>query len=184
MSYQGIMSYLHPRVIIAKIDEPHDSARGSYVLGSSMAGSHAEFERIVIDYLDYHMNQTMGGSLPPEYLLDKARKILNSTGSFENAVFTALSGTEGGLTKVLNDLAEGLKQEARKAYFDYILDAFIDPLSFEEVVEVMSELQNCLSGYSPQPFSYISPEAMAENYRQILWQYMESLTRYKNLWVY
>jgi hypothetical protein len=45
--YQNVMSYLHPRVIIAKIDEPHDTARGSYVLRSSIAGSYAEFERIV-----------------------------------------------------------------------------------------------------------------------------------------
>jgi hypothetical protein len=137
-----------------------------------------------INYLDHHMSHTMGGSLPADHLLHKARQILDGTGDFENAVFIGLSGTDGGMNNVLNNLCEGLKQEARKAYFDYILDAFIDPLSFEEFVEVMSELQNCLSGYSPQPFSFIQPEAMAANYRQILWQYMESLSRYRNLWAY
>jgi Mn-containing catalase len=117
-------------------------------------------------------------------LLHKARQILNSAGGYDNAVFTALSGTTGGMTKVLNDLAEGFKQEARKAYFDYVVDTFIDPLSFGEIVAVMADLQSCLSGYYPQPFSFTQPEAMAANYKQILWQYMESLTMYKNLWAY
>ncbi len=184
MRYQNIMNHLHPRAIVEKVDLLHDSARGSYNLESSIASSHSEFEEIVMDYLDHHIGQTIGGSMPPEHLLYKARKILDSAGGFDNAVFTGLSGTDGGMTKVLDDLSKGLKEESRKAYFDYIIDSFIDPLSFEEIVEVMSDLKDCLSDFSPQPFEFISPEAMAGSYKQHLWEYIDSLTRYKNLWAY
>jgi len=182
--YDEIMERLNPKVIISVVDEPHDTARGSYVLRSSIAHSYQEFEGIIVHYTDHHMKMIFGNSLPNDHLLQKSRNFLESDGSFKNAAFMGLSGTEGGMIQVLNMIAEGFKAEAKKAYFDYILDSFIDPLSFEQVVRVMKELKTRLSSYSSDSFDYISPEAMAADYKEIIWKYIDALTRYRNLWQY
>ncbi len=74
--------------------------------------------------------------------------------------------------------------EAKQAYFTYVVNTFIDPLSFPDTVELMRELKQKIGAYAPQSFGFIEPEAMASNYKEILWKYIESLTKYKNLWAY
>lgn len=183
--YDDVMRHLHPQVIIEKVEVPHDTARGNYTLQSSIARSHLDFEHTLINYMDHHMRAVVGSSLPPEFLLERARSYLSSGGSnFDNFVFVGMSGTGGGMVAVLNAVAEGFKEQMRRAYFDFVTDSYIDPLSFAEVVEVMSSLKNRLGGFSPQPFAYLEPEAMAADYKNILWQYIESLSTYRNVWQY
>ena len=184
MSFQNIMQHLHPRVIIEKVELQHDTARGSYRLQSSIARSYAEFEQVIIDYANHHMSIVLGVTMPPDMLLAKARNFLDSSCGFKEAAYIALSGSNGGLVYVLNQISEGFKQEAKRAYFDYILDSFIDPLSFEEITAVMAELKDRLGAFSPQPIAYASTAAMAADYKAILWNYIDSLTKYKNLWQY
>jgi len=182
--YDDIMLHLHPRVIIEKTEVPHDNARGNCTLQSSIVSSYSEFENLVIAYTSHHMQETFGHAPPPEFCLDKARKFLETSVGFDNAVFMGMSGTDGGMFNVLNQLNDGFKKEAKQAYFTYILDTFIDPLSFPDTVEVMRELKERIGAYSPQAFGYIAPEAMAANYKEILWRYIESLTQYRNIWAY
>ncbi len=183
--FQDIMQHLHPKVIIEKVELPHDTARAKYALPSSIASSHSEFEKIIINYTDHHMKEVFNGStLPPDHLLSKAQNFLERTANLKQSIFTGLSGTDGGMHTVLNNIAEAFKSEAKQAYFVYVIDTFIDPLSFAEVVEVMRDLKGRLGGYSPQPFAYIQAESMAGDYKDILWQYINSLGQYKNLWQY
>ncbi len=182
--YQDIMQHLHPRVIIEKTEVPHDNARANCTLQSSTVGSHREFEDILIAYVTHHMEETLGMAPPPEFCLDKARRFVDSAIGFDNAVFMGMSGAEGGMSNVLNQVCDGFKNEAKQAYIAYILDRYIDPLSFEEVVEVMRELKEKIGAYSPDSFGYVAPEQMAGNYRDILWRYIDSLGRYRNLWTY
>ncbi len=182
--YGDVMRHLHPQVIIEKVDVPHDTARGNYRLQTSIARSYLEFENILIDYMDHHMRAVIGSSLPPEYLLSKARGYIGNEERFDQALYIGMSGTDGGMVRTLNDVADGFKNEAREGYYRYVLDSFVDPLSFIEVVELMRELKNKLGQYAPQPFNYIEPEAMAAKYRDILWQYIISLQNYRNVWQY
>ena len=182
--YDDLMEHLNPRVIIEKTEVPHDNARAGCTIQSSVVGSYSEFEDLVIAYVVHHMQQTAGLAPPPELCLDKARNFLEHSMGFNNAVFTGLSGTDGGMLNVLNQLNEGFKNEAKKAYFNYFLDRFIDPLSFPEIVELMREFKGRIGAYSPESFGYISPEQMAGNYREIFWQYIDTLTKYRNLWSY
>ena len=182
--FADIMLHLNPRVIIEKTEAPHDRIRGSITLESSIVGSYREFEDIIIAYTSYHMQQTLGNFPPNDYALDKARKFLDASIGFDNSVFMGMSGSEGGMYNVINQICDGFKQEARQAYFSYIVDTFIDPLSFTETVELMREFKARLGAYSPQSFGYVSPEQMASNYKAILYNYIESLTRYRNQWAY
>lgn len=183
--YNEIMQHLNPRVIIEKTETPHNNARASCTLQSSTVRSYQEFVNLLIAYMVHHLRETTG-AISTQYgiCLDKARKFLDASIGFDNAVYMALSGTDGGMPAVLNQLCEEFKKEDKMAYFRYILDSYINPLSFPEVVELMEEIKVRLGGYSPQSFNYVSAEQMAGNYKEILWSYIESLTRYRNLWDY
>jgi hypothetical protein len=178
------MAHLDPRVVIEKTEIPHDNARASCTLQSSTVKDHPEFEELIIAYVAHHTEQIYSMAYPPDICLTRARSFLDNSIGFDNAVFMAMSGSEGGMNTVLNNICDGFKQEAKQAYFRYTIDQFIDPLTFEQVVEVMTEFKQSLGGYSPESFGYISPEQMAGNYRDILWNYINSLTRYRNLWAY
>lgn len=182
--FNDIMEHLCPKVVIEVCEEPHDTARGCYALDSSIAGSYREFERVVIDYMGHHQRIVMGMAMPPDLILDRASSYLDSVGGLKNAAFIGLSGSQGGMVHVLNQLSEGFKAESKRAYFTYIVDSFCEPLAFEQIVEVMREFKETLGAYSPQSFSYISPEAMAADYKSILWAYIDALTKHTNLWAY
>ena len=182
--YDDLMVHLNPRVIIERTEMPHDLARAGVTLQSTVVGSYREFEDTIIGYVGHHMEQTLGNHPPPEFCLDKGRKFIDSSLGWDNAVYLSLSGAEGGIANVLNQVCDGFKKEAKQAYFQYILDRFIDPLSFEDIVELMEALKGKLSEYSPESFNYVSAAQMATHYREILWSYIESLGRYRNIWTY
>jgi len=182
--YDDIMQHLNPRVIIEKVETPHNEARGKYVLRSPVVRSYQEFEAVLVDYLNHHMKELYGSSLPPALLLAQARELLEQSEGFENSAYIALSGANGGVGYVLNNLAEGYKHKHKKAYFEYIMDTYIDQLDFSQVVELCRELKDKLSRFSPQPFNYISPEQMAADSKKNVWKYIETLTQHRNLWQY
>ena len=179
-----LMVPLDPRTIIAKTETPHDQARASITLQSIIVQSYAEFEDTLIAYIAHHTQMILGTALPIELCLDKARKFLDSSIGWDNAVYIAMSGSEGGVPNILNQINDQFKQESKQAYFSYYVDKFIDPLNFEEVVFVMAEIKEKLGAYSPESFGYISAESMAANYKDILWKYVESISRHRNLWSY
>ena len=174
---------LDPRVLTEKTETLHDDARAKATLESSIVRSHGEFESLNMAYVAHHTKETFGMAFPPEHCLDKARRFIDQSIGYDNAAFIALSGTEGGMPYVLNQINEGFKKEAKQAYFNHVLTV-IDPLNFQEIVELMVELKEKLGAYSPESFNYISPEQMAANYKDILFNYINSLTRYRNLWAY
>jgi hypothetical protein len=180
------MTHLNPKVIIEKTELPNDTARGKYSLKSSIARSYQEYEKTIIDYMDFHFKEVYkGNSFPPEMLRDRADKYLKKTGGLtETSAYIALSGANGGIPYLLNLIAEAIKEEMKRAYFDYVITTFINPLSFQEVVELMREFKSSLVNYSPKSFAYIEPEAMAADYKEVIWNYIEQLTQYKNLWKY
>jgi|TARA_B100000315_G_C14554661_1_gene577540 hypothetical protein len=179
-----LLKHLNPKKIIEQTEIPNDRARASVTLQSSTVRNYAEFERIIIAYVTHHMQIVFGNAPPPHFCLDKARKFLESSIGWDNAVYIAMSGAEGGMPHCLNQINVQFKQESKQNYFRYFLDQFIDPLNFSEVVEVMRELKEKIGEYSPESFRYIEPEALAANYKDVIWKYIDSISRYRNLWDY
>ncbi len=182
--YDEIMMHLDPRIIIEKTQTPYDNARAGCTLQSSIVGSYSEFDSLVTAFVVHVMETAQHGAPPIDHCQHKARTFLDNTMGFDNAVYTAMSGAEGGMQLVLNNITDGFKEEAKRAYFNYILDSYVEPMNFDEIVELMTELQEKIGAYSPESFGYVTPYQMAGKYREILWNYIDSLTRYRNLWSY
>ena len=182
--FQDVMYYLHPQVIIQKVETPHNAARGKYVLRSPVVSGAQEFDNVIIDYMDHHLRELHGNSLSPDLLMAQAHELLEQAEGFDNLRFIALSGANGGIGYVLNVLAEAYKKRHKKAYFTYVMNTYIDELNPSQVLELCREFKDRLSGFSPQPFSYISPEAMAADFKAMLYRYIDTLTQHRNLWQY
>lgn len=179
-----IMVHLNPRTIIEKTQIPHDNARASITLQSSIVGSYREFEDIIIAYVAHHTQSVFGTAFPPELCLDKARRFLDLSIGWDNSVYIAMSGDQGALPFCLNEINEQFKQESKSAYFNFILGQELDILNYREIVQLMSELKQKIGAYSPESFGYIEPEAMAANYKDVLYKYIDSVSRHRNLWDY
>ena len=112
--YQQIMRYLNPKTVIAKTVVPHDTARGKYLLNSSIVRSYLEFENVIIDYTTKHMRETLGGAPPIDFVLHRARGFLEASLGWDNSVFIGMSGIDGGMHLVLNKICGGFKEEPAK----------------------------------------------------------------------
>ena len=123
--FNDLSHHLDPKVIIEKAELPHDSARGKFTIKSSIARSYQEYEKTIIDYTDHHMKEVFGCSLPADHLLEKAQNYLDKSSGIKQSVYMGLSGTEGGMNTILNNIAEGFKADAKKAYFEYVVNTFV-----------------------------------------------------------
>jgi hypothetical protein len=182
--YNQMMQYLNPKEIIKKTQIPHDNARASVTLQSSTVRNYAEFEETIIAYVAHHTQKVLGMPLPPDLCLSKARRFLDSSIGWDNAVYIAMSGAEGGVPQILNELNDSFKQESKQSYFTYFLHQVLDPMNFSETVELMTELKQKIGAYAPESFNYISAQQMAGNYEDIIWKYIDSVSRHRNLWDY
>lgn len=182
--FDDVMKDLDPDVILRKTQLEHDEARGKYVVKSPIVRSHDEFVREVIAYANFHHTAIFGLPMPDDYALDKAREFLENgvKGGWKTAVLLGLSGNEGGMRYICNAICDSWKYRSERAYFDYIMDVIhIDPLNFEQVVQLMKEFKTKLSDYAPPSFKLLSPEAMAADYKNIIWEYITSLKKYYHL---
>jgi hypothetical protein len=183
--FEIISQILDPINMVKNVEGVHDTARGRYSIHSPKVNSYKEYEDAVVHYVDHiHRGVFNGATLSSEMLLHKAKGLLDQSMGFKNGAFIALSGKDGGLIKIFNEISDAFKAEHRKAYFEYIIDEHINPLSFQEVVSVMTDLQDKIMAFSPQVYKYIQPESMAADYRSLLWDYINQLGNFKNLYDY
>jgi len=184
-SINEIMKHLDPRIILEKTLIPHDTARCKFQLASSIVGSSKEFENVLIQYMDHHLKEVYSHSEAPHILLAKARNYMEQAKiKYEEAQYSALFGSNGGLNNVLNQICAGIQQEERMAYFTYVMNTFIDSLNFSQKVDLMREMKSKLAAFSSPSAQYLEPEAMAHEYREVIFQYIEQLMQYKHLWRY
>jgi hypothetical protein len=181
--FETISQLLDPRKMVENVESVHDTARGRYSIQSPKVDTYKEYEDAVVHYVDHiHREVFNGATLSPEMLLQKAKGLLDSSMGFKNGAVLALTGKDGGLIKIFNEISDAFKAEHRKAYFEYIIDEHIDPLSFNEIVKVMTDLQDKIQAFSTQGFKYVEPNSMAADYRNLLWDYINQLGNFKNLW--
>ncbi|MCK5707044.1 MAG: hypothetical protein KAI43_05275 [Candidatus Aureabacteria bacterium] len=180
--FDDVMRHLNPKVIIEKTEIPHDTIRAKYVLKSSIVSSYREYENIIIDYIAFHSKALNNYPFSPDICLHEADKYLKKLGGLEKACYIGTSGADGGMPYILNLLNDGFKATAREAYFRFILNSFVTPHNFDETIELMQGLKDKLSAYSPYSFQYFSAAAMTADYKSIIWNYIDSLAQYKNIW--
>lgn len=180
----NLISSIDEQAITQKVGIPHDEARMRYSLKGNTVDNYQEFTTIIADYYNYHLSQCVvrGGSISRTEASGRAKEILEQEyrregGDLNTAYNDAHDGTNGGLRVILDKLADHLKGESVERYIREAFDRFVEPVSWEQKVEIMRQF---IAKYGSQFSSSINPsqiERYAQNYQELIRAYVDSLRR-------
>jgi hypothetical protein len=180
---EKIMDILHPSELTL-LDAKHDTARAKFILNSTIVGNYLEYDRIIVSYFRHHLTE-IGEAVPvsPEKALAEAKACMKDGGmDEEEAVHRAMSGEDGGMASVLTAISEGLKKRERAAKFEFVMNAYVNPLEFSQKVELMRELATKLiAGGTRKSYSQISPEELAGDYKRWISEYIQEQSKFKHI---
>ncbi|MFC2085205.1 hypothetical protein ACFLS9_09115, partial [Bacteroidota bacterium] len=133
-----------------------------------------EFDNMIADYYNYHFGRCIstGAKLIRSESAGRAKEIIEkgykSKGLEKlNAYYDGKYGTNGGMYRILDLIAESLKEQAVKYHIRDVLDRYIEPSSFDEQVSIVKEIFQKI-GYSLPYIDYDHPERYARNYEELI----------------
>ncbi len=181
--FARMLERLHPARLVREIEVPHDTVRGAYQLKSSVVYSSEEFESVLADFMRfYYMRMFHGFDPGNNFALGEAKRLLKQILDFDEALFRATSGTEGGLGSVLSAISEAWKREMLNNYVDNVMNECWNERNYEQCEEVFADFTEALRKYAPHSFEYISRVELIRNGKNVIKNYILSLRKYKNLW--
>ena len=141
--------------ILEKLDEgamaesmlKHDIAREKYILKNLTVSSYGDFLTEITLYYRHHVRYVRGKDEVPDKVsridLAEAIKVVDqafpSLGGVQYAFTIAKEGIQGGAKYVIDSMASVLKKDWEEQYIDSILVFYINPLDFQQKVELMKQ---------------------------------------------
>ena len=139
MDVDRILDLLSQDRINREVLQQHDVARESFQAPSVTVRDHQEFKFLVTSYVEHHKRVTDGGTPGPAAAFGEGKRILDKAfgqdqfqEGYAAAMQAALSGANGGLRQVLNEIADALKHHALNEYMDHVYHQHINVLSKED----------------------------------------------------
>ena len=183
-SVNSLLQALEERTIAQRIAIPHDEARMQYSLNSSTVTDFDEFSRVIADYYNYHYTRCIshGGNLSANEATGRAKEILEQiyrrrNGDIVSAFNDAHDGTNGGMRGILDIIDEGIKAEAVQRYIREVFDQHVTPNSWEQKVEIIRQFIRRCGANLGSAIRGDQPERYAQNYRELIRSYVDSLRR-------
>jgi len=131
-----ILLLLEQRHLNQHVLQAHDVAREAFLLPTMQVRDHREFNYLCQTYVQHHVAHVGQGRLSDPAAFGEAKEILNRAfgqdrfqEGYAAALQIALDGSEGGMRRILNELANALKQRALEQYFDHVYHEHINVLS-------------------------------------------------------
>jgi hypothetical protein len=181
-SIHQLLTMLDEQTIARAVQIPHDNARISYPLARNTAADYVDFERVIGDYYNHHFCSCVarGGELPQFEAIGRAKRILESEYrrrnlTINNAIADAKEGTNGGLSTILNTIADALKSESVEQYIEDVFDRHVAGDSWEQRVEIMRQLLAHFGDVLPHAVRSQPPERYAQDYKDFIRYYADAL---------
>ena len=183
-SINSLLAELDERAIAQRVGIPHDEARMRYSLTSNTLGSFDEFTWIIADYYTKHFTACVshGGSLSISEASGRAKELLEKEyrkrgGDIVSAYNDAHDGLNGGVRKVLDVIAEGIKAESVERYIRDVFDRHVAPNSWEQKVEIIRQFIAHCGLYMAPSIEADQPERYARDYRELIHNYVLALEK-------
>lgn len=180
----SLLSELDEKTIARKITLKHDEARRTFRLYSTKVADYDAFQDIIGKYYKHHFfNAICPGSTTEEWRATQtAREIVEKIyekqgGNIVKAIRDACDGSNGGISRILDLIAEHIKAEAVEAYISYTFDQHIDPMDFEEKEEIVRQFIRHFKKYLPFTLDEARPERYANDYTKLIRAYLDGLKR-------
>jgi len=175
-----LMHALSEQEITDNVTLPHERARRSYPhQPGDRVRDQRHLEAILGDYLAYHIRAT-GMAIPAIARFDAIarakqlalvgyrRRAGNRDATMANLMDSALSGIRGGVWEMLDDIADGLKQEAMQHYNDEVIDRFVRIGNWSDRVRVARQFLDLYGHMLPDRLHRQPPEAIAANFKELI----------------
>jgi hypothetical protein len=183
-SINNLLAELDERTIAQRIGIPHDEARMRYSLTSNTVGSFEEFTRTISDYLNYHFTLCIshGGSLSASEASTRAKILLEREyrrhgGDIVNAYADGHEVLQGGMRKILDIIAEGLKAESVEAYVREVFDRYVAPNSWEQKVDIIRQFIAQCGVHLGSSIRTADAARFASSFKEIIESYVSALQR-------
>lgn len=181
-SLANLMTELDERAIAANVGIKHDQARSQYPLRSITVRSWDEFIGIIADYYSKHFSicNSIGGSFSRPEAAQRAREIIekeyrNKGRTINSAYNDAHEGTNGGMSAILDIIANNLKMESIQRYVQDTFDRYVTPISWSEKVSLISQFIDHCGLHHNSSIDRNNPERYAHDYKDLIWAYAQQL---------
>ena len=179
---QQFLRSLGEQEIARAVKIPHDEARIRFPLNRNTVQDYDEFEAITSAYVQHHHSACVGvgGQLSPSRARSMAKQILGReyqrrNGTAVNAFYDALNGTNGGLRRLLDIIAEQLQSEAVEDHIRDVFDRFIRPISWEQKLQFITAFIDACDHFLDSSIVRSQPERYAQNYEELVRSYVRGL---------
>ena len=162
------------------VGKPHDTARGSYSLASTMIADWPDFENALLDYYCHHCRVVGGGDQgdPAKNLGAAKEYAVRGAGynaTIEQIFRNAKEGANRGLVGVLDGIANAIKQKQIEYYLSSAFGAYVDPTSISETTEIMRQFFRKCGAFLPSHIDVNSPEYYAKNFRSYITVFSQAM---------
>lgn len=169
-----ILDMLDADRIAEVLGNKNEMARETFSLARNTVSSHPEFYDIIMRYYRHHFAETVcrGVPIPDDMAASDARSILDQAyrdqGGYEGAYNNARTGKAGGMRGVLNAIAGAMRNRQEEQYIEHIFFTHIDPMDYDESVEIMKQYLDRFGGYLAPSDRARSPHDLSRNYDVII----------------
>ena len=183
----SMMNELDPRTIAQRVDLPHQEAQLRYHLTQPTVDSFTEFKRIIGDFYAHQFSACIsnGGRPSREYAEGQAETILEREYRRRNsdivgAYRDAQLAMNGGMSKILQTLAEGIKYEAVQLYTRDVFERYAEPSSWDEKVAIVRQFIAEQSVRLGEDIDPTTPERYAANFQPLIQSFVDAMRHTKD----
>lgn len=182
-----ILNLLDGGYIATTIGNKHELARNSFPLTSNVVSGHPEFYDVTVRYYRHHYSYTISPHvvLPEEMAASEVRNILDHAfrehGGYVGAYECSRTGVAGGLSGVLNAVANALRTRQEIEYVDHVIRTECNEMVYDEIVELMRQYVDRFGHYLAPADRARSPHDLARNYDTVIKQHVRAMDRIRGL---
>jgi len=179
----AIIQLLDEENIARVVSIRHDLAREQYSMKKAVVQSFDEFKAEVTRFYQYQYCITITGStnvVVPEWMasgfaIDILERAFSKDGGLEGAYRIAQKGVQGGMRAILDAIYKILKAQQEEQYIDYVLRSHVDPLDWNDKVDLMTQYLQRFGRNLPAGAQVKSAMELAIRYEDFLKLHMKAL---------
>ncbi|HOX57880.1 MAG TPA: hypothetical protein PLC99_13415 [Verrucomicrobiota bacterium] len=177
--FNRIGELVDPQTIAEKVSSLCALARHNFQVKSNTASSFRELVEVLSRFVQHFFSVTCRVELPEDVAFSRAEDALKGRGlSLKHVYDDCRRGTNGGLKRTLDVVAEQLEQEQVHAYIEYVFATMVDQQNFDEIAELMNDYARKYGRY--MPFELRSVPALVANWKAIILETSSIMSRLRS----
>jgi len=177
-----ILKELDLRTIARRVDFRHSQVLHAFPPGKDIPDTPDEFFGMIEKYNDYHVEATLGSRAGwlPEVKSGEARRLVEQMfkgGGLIAAYQTAIVPLDKGIYGIYEQLKNYWAGIHREYYISTIIDKYVCPLSWDEKVAIVRQLQKSYKAFS-SGYGSSKPEELANSYKQLIAAHVDAAKKF------